>query len=77
MLESWKAALQDLPGYLGSDTMARREDKDTLRFHVRVTWNYREQLEEFVDSPWETENIIWAKTDRLFNVHSEIFENFI
>lgn len=77
MLESWKGALQDLPGYMGADTMARRADSDTLRFHVRVTWLCREQLEEFIDSPWETEKAIAARSHKLFDVHSDIYENFI
>ncbi|HDZ73241.1 MAG TPA: hypothetical protein ENH55_10795 [Aurantimonas coralicida] len=77
LLESWKSVLQDLPGFVTSDVMARRTESGDLRMHVRVTWLYREQLEEFLESRWETERLIASTSIELRGIQSEAFENFI
>ena len=77
LLESWKPVLQDLPGYAGSDVMARTTGNGALRMHVRVTWLTREQLEEFADCRWETERMIAATGAEPGDMRSETFEHFI
>lgn len=77
MLEAWKSVLQDLPGFVGSEVMARHTESGDLRMQVRVTWLCREQLEEFRDSPLETERLVARTRAELDDIRSEAFENFI
>ncbi len=77
LLESWKALLQDLPGLAGSDVTAHQAGNGDLRCHIRVSWLYREQLDEFLESEWETGRLISRAQAGLYDVHAEKFEHFI
>lgn len=77
LLESWKSVLQDLPGYMGSDVIARRLENGDVRCRIRVTWQYREQLEAFQASVWATDAVVGASDADLYDVSSEAFEHFV
>lgn len=77
LLESWKSLLQDFPGYGGSDLTARKLENGDVRCQVRVSWLCLEQLEEFRESPWDTDRIMAAAECDLYDLSSETFEHFI
>ncbi len=74
LLETWKALLQSLPGYITSETWIRRLENGDVRCTIRVTWEYREQLEEFLDSQWSTDKLIATLAPPPYDIRSEHME---
>ncbi len=76
LLEARKSVLQDLPGFVGCDVIARTLENGDLLCQVRVSWLYAEQVEEFAKSVWETEYMINATHTGPYDMRSEMFEHF-
>jgi antibiotic biosynthesis monooxygenase (ABM) superfamily enzyme len=78
LLQSWRSMLQDLPGYAGSEVMARRLENGDIRCQIRVTWLYPEQLEAFRAGPWASDVVIGlAAAPDPMEIETEAFEHFI
>lgn len=74
LLETWKSLLQSLPGYIVCDMWIRRLDNGDVRCVIRVTWEYREQLEEFLASQWAPETIIRTLEPQPYDIQAEHLE---
>ena len=77
LLETWKSVLQSVPGYLGSQVWLRRLDNGDVRCVIRITWEYREQLEVFLASRWAPEHLFATLDPAPYDVVAEHFEQHI
>ncbi len=77
LLETWRSLLQSLPGYIHSEVLLRRLENEDIRCVIRVTWEYREQLNAFVSCRWATETVLATLDPAPYDVQTEIFEQFM
>ncbi|MBD1549607.1 hypothetical protein [Roseibium aggregatum] len=77
LLESWKSLLQGLPGYIGSDFWIRRLENGDVRCILRVGFEHREQLEEFLESRWAPEHVIASLEPQPYDVAIDHFEQHL
>ncbi len=77
LLQSWKSRLQALPGYIHSEVLLRRLENGDIRCMIRVTWEYREQLDVFMSCRWATEAVLRALEPKPYDLHTEILEQYM
>ncbi len=77
LLETWKTLLTTLPGFVHSEVLARRLDDGDVRCLIRVTWEYREQLEEFTRCQWATERVLGSLDSSAYDISSDSFEQYM
>ncbi|MBF9030961.1 hypothetical protein HKCCE3408_11200 [Rhodobacterales bacterium HKCCE3408] len=77
LLESWKALLQGLPGFVVCDLWLRRLENRDVHCIIRVAFEHREQLEEFLKSRWAPELIIESLDPQPYDVVIDHFEQHI
>ena len=77
LLESWKSLLQGLPGYLACEIWIRRLQNGDVHAIIRVSFEHREQLEEFLDSRWAPEQMIESLDLPPYDVSIEHFAQHI
>lgn len=71
LIETWKSLLQALPGYIACEIWVRPLDGGDVRCVIQVTWEYREQLEEFLECQWATEKVIATLDPPPYDVRAE------
>ncbi len=77
LLETWKTLLSTLPGFVHSEVLGRRLDNGDIRCLIQVTWEYREQLEEFLRCQWAPEVIIGSLHAAVYDFSSDSFEQYM
>lgn len=77
LLESWKSLLQSLPGHLVTEVLATRRENQDIACLIRVSWEYRDQLEEFLASDWQAEVIISKLQPPPYDVASTAWEQLL
>jgi len=77
LLESWKSLLQSLPGYTHGGVLLRPLENGDVRCMISVTWEFREQLEEFLACRWATEAVINTLNPKPYDVQTEILEDVL
>lgn len=77
LLETWKALLQSLPGYIHSEVLLRRLENADVHCLIRVTWEYREQRDAFMNCRWAPETVLETLKPPPYDVQTEILEQFM
>lgn len=77
LLESWKSLLQSLPGHIHTEVLLRELENRDVRCLIRVTWEYAEQLEEFMQSRWAPESLLGSMSPGPYDLHTERMEQYM
>lgn len=73
-LTSWKGYLQSFPGFQHIRIAARKLDNDDVRLHINTTWEYAEQLEEWLTSHWSVERLLTSLSAPAYEIEQETTE---
>lgn len=73
-IEGWKGYLQSFPGMQKVRIAARKHGENAVRLHVSVSFEYAEQLDEWVQGPWTAGKILASLEPPATEISDELLE---
>lgn len=77
LIESWKALLQGLPGFVACELWIRRLSNGDVHCIIQVVFEHREQLEGFLNSQWTPQQVISSLDPAPYDIVIDHFEQHI
>lgn len=74
-LQSYEGFLQPIPGFLRLRVAARELTNGDIRLVVETNWEHREQIDEWLNTPWTAVLLLEELQDQAYDIEEEVFED--